>query len=160
MVSQALPCLSAWDSPTPKHGSGSPLLLMVMVARGLASPLPSVLKQQPLLQGTEVLLSGDAECHPRLSYFAHFQHPSLISCQTGFYPWDTSSNFPSIQKGATIFRHYHSTENMYYKQQSCVGMPEPCCWLMHDLRKAHITVPHHSVLLCEMVTVPRRAHGT
>lgn len=35
-----------------------------------------------------------------------------------------------------------------------------CCWLMHDLRKAHITVPHHSVLLCEMVTVLRRAHGT
>lgn len=109
-----------------------PLLAMV---RGVRSPSHLVPKQQPLLWGTEALLSRDTELCAWLSCSACFQHPALISSQTCFYPWDTSRNFPFIQKEAAIFQHYHSTDNTYYKQQSCEGMPEPCGWLVHDLRR-------------------------
>lgn len=120
---QALQCLASLSSPTLESRSGFlPLLAMV---RGRGGPSCSVPKQQPLLQGTEVLLSGDTERRAWLSCSARFQHPALISSQTGFYPWDTSSDFPFIQKEAAIFEHYRSADNTYYKQQSCEGMPNP-----------------------------------
>lgn len=109
----------------------------------------SVPKQQPILWETKALLSRERDHCAWLSCSACFQHPALISSQTGFYPWDTSSDFPFIQKEASILEHYRSTDNKYYKQQSSEGMPEPCCWLMPDLCKAHVTMSHHSAWLCK-----------
>lgn len=134
---QARQRLASLGGPTLESGSGFPLLLMA--ARGRGGPLHSVPKQQPLLRGTEALLSRDTERRAWLSCSARFQHPALISSQTGFYPRDTGSDFPFIQKEAAIFEHYRSADNKYYKQQSCEGMPEPCCWLMPDLREARAT---------------------
>lgn len=120
---------------------------MILCSVILCSP-SEVDRQQLLLWGTKALLSRDAEYHARLSFFAYLHHSALISSQTGFYPWDTSSNFPFIQKAVAIFEYYRRADNTYYKQQSSEGMPEPCCWLMYDLRKAYITATPQHALLC------------
>lgn len=137
-----------------ERGSGFPPLLEM--ARGMGDPSHSVLKQRPLVQGTEALLSKDMEHHAWLSCSACFQHLALISSQAGFYPWDTSSDFPFIQKEGAISEHYRSADNTDYKQQSCEGMPEPGGCLMPDLRRAHVTMPHHSMLVYATGTIQPR----
>lgn len=145
---QTLQRLPSLGGPMLESRSDFPPLLVV--ARGRGAPSHPVPPQQPLLWGPKAALPGDTEHHAWLTCPAHFQHPALISSQTGFYLWDTSSDFPFIQKEAAIFKHYRSADNTYYKQQSCEGMPEPSCWLMPDLRKAHVhcATPWHACPSC------------
>jgi len=76
---QALQHLAILGGPTLESGSGFPLLLVA--ARGRGAPSHPVPKPQPLLRGTEALLSGDTQRRAWLSCSARFSAP-----RTDFQP--------------------------------------------------------------------------
>lgn len=85
-------------------------------AKAAASPLGN---QSPALQGqgplclAQLLCLFSAPC-------PDFQPARLLSLR-----YEQRLSFYSER--TSIFEHYPSTDNKYYKQQSSEGMPEPCC---------------------------------